>query len=170
MMIEKPVEQICIVGAVGSSVMALLITEYPSTRSTTLHLVNVIIVSLEVSSLECCSPSPLLCLSHLSFFPFLLDSQSFLKLELSFSCPSPLIRTTTLHCSGESSRRLLPVTHSPDLLRDPGRGRRFSYRLTAPQIAFIGALKLLFLSFPFDLHYSAASRRLLPVYLKASWR
>ena len=76
----------------------------------------------------------------LSFSLILLPfSPCFLKLELSFSCPSPLIRTTTLHCSGESSRRLLPVTHSPDLLRDPGRGRRFSYRLTAPQIAFIGA-------------------------------
>ena len=63
----------------------------------------------------------------------------FLITQTPLSCPSPLIRTTTLHCSGESSRRLLSVTHSPDLLRGSGRGRRFSYRLTTPQIAFIGA-------------------------------
>ena len=46
MMIEKLVEQSCIVGAVGSSVMGSLITEYPSTRSTTLHLVKVIMLSM----------------------------------------------------------------------------------------------------------------------------
>ena len=68
----------------------------------------------------------------------------FLITQTPLSCPSPLIRTTTLHCSGEScssesSRRLLPVTNPPDLLGGSGWGRRFSYRLTAPQIAFIGA-------------------------------
>ena len=67
----------------------------------------------------------------------------YIQLCLLFSpaslCPSPLIRTTTLHCSSESSRRLPPIT-----LPRPARGHRPGSALTvtaslAPQIAFIGA-------------------------------
>ena len=85
--------------------------------------------TLEVSSLDYCSP-----------FSFTL---SFSLVLLLFSpaslCPSPLIRTTTLHCSSESSRRLPPIT-----LPRPARGHRPGSALTvtaslAPQIAFIGA-------------------------------